>query len=61
MEERDTYHRAFIQVTNLWEKDERARRLTFSRRLAGIAAALLEVFADEKNPILFESENRDPR
>ena len=43
MEERDTYHRAFIQVTNLWEKDERVRRLTFSRRLAGIAAALLEV------------------
>ena len=37
MKERDTYSKAFIQVGNLWEKSEDARRLTFSKRLAGIA------------------------
>ena len=41
MEERDTYSKAFIQVGNLWEKSEDARRLTFSKRLAGIATGLL--------------------
>ncbi|MFI0720696.1 phytanoyl-CoA dioxygenase family protein [Streptomyces sp. NPDC021224] len=43
--ERDTYGRAFLQVTNLWRENERVRRLVFSRRLAGIAAALLGVHA----------------
>ena len=43
LDERDTYGKAFIQVGNLWEADEVARQLTFSRRLAGIAATLLEV------------------
>ncbi len=42
MEARDTYSRAFIQVGNLWTKGAQARRLTFSRRLARIAAELLE-------------------
>jgi len=41
MADRDTYSKAFIQVGNLWEKGEEAKRLTFSRRLAGIAATLL--------------------
>ena len=41
MEERDTYSKAFIQVGNLWKKSENARRLTFSKRLAGIATDLL--------------------
>ena len=41
MKERDTYSKAFIQVGNLWEKSEVARRLTFSKRLAGIATDLL--------------------
>lgn len=41
MEDRDTYAKAFIQVGNLWEKGVEAKRLTFSRRLAGIATALL--------------------
>ncbi|MFM2042251.1 MAG: hypothetical protein RLY86_827 [Pseudomonadota bacterium] len=41
--ERSTYDRAFLQVMNLWEVDETARRFVFGRRLAGIAAALLEV------------------
>ena len=41
MKERDTYSKAFIQVGNLWQKSEVARRLTFSKRLAGIATDLL--------------------
>lgn len=41
IEDRDTYSKAFIQVGNLWEKGAEAKRLTFSRRLAGIATALL--------------------
>jgi hypothetical protein len=41
MDQRDTYAKAFIQVGNLWTKSEAARRLSFSRRLAGIATALL--------------------
>jgi len=43
MEERSTYDRAFTQVGNLWEKDDTVRELTFSKRLARIAAQLLEV------------------
>lgn len=39
--ERSTYKRAFIQVTNLWQKDERVKQLVFCKRLAGIAAALM--------------------
>ena len=41
MADRDTYSKAFIQVGNLWEKGPEAKQFTFSRRLAGIAAALL--------------------
>lgn len=41
--ERDTYGKAFLQVTNLWRHSERVRDLVFSERLAGIAAALLGV------------------
>ncbi|HEY3957855.1 MAG TPA: phytanoyl-CoA dioxygenase family protein [Streptosporangiaceae bacterium] len=41
--ERDTYCRAFLQVTNLWRHSERVRELVFSGRLAGIAAELLGV------------------
>lgn len=43
MEERSTYDRAFLQVMNLWERSDRVREFVFGRRLAGIAAALLEV------------------
>lgn len=43
--ERDTYGRAFLQVSNLWRENETVRRLVFSRRLAGIAARLLGVHA----------------
>ena len=41
LEERDTYGRAFTQVVNLWRRDEEARALAFSRRLAGIATQLM--------------------
>lgn len=41
MHKRDTYSQAFIQVGNLWTKGAVARELTFSRRLAQIAAELL--------------------
>ena len=41
--ERDTYGKAFIQVGNLWEKSDDARAFTFSKRLAKIAADLLDV------------------
>jgi ectoine hydroxylase-related dioxygenase (phytanoyl-CoA dioxygenase family) len=43
MAERDTYNKAFLQVTNLWQQNETARELVFSRRLAQFAATLLGV------------------
>lgn len=43
LELRDTYGKAFIQVGNIWQQDETAREFTFSKRLARIAAELLEV------------------
>jgi len=42
MHERTTYGKAFIQVFNLWTKSPEARRLSFSKRLAGIATELLD-------------------
>ncbi|WP_314174782.1 phytanoyl-CoA dioxygenase family protein [Streptomyces winkii] len=43
--ERDTYGKAFLQVTNLWQHSQAVRDLVFSSRLAGIAADLLGVGA----------------
>jgi ectoine hydroxylase-related dioxygenase (phytanoyl-CoA dioxygenase family) len=43
LEERSTYGKAFLQITNLWEQGGLAREFIFGKRLAGIAAALLEV------------------
>ncbi|MGW0228036.1 phytanoyl-CoA dioxygenase family protein [Actinopolymorpha singaporensis] len=43
--ERDTYGKAFLQVTNLWEHNAKVKELVYSRRLAGIAASLLGVHA----------------
>ena len=45
LQERDTYGKAFLQVSNLWRENEEVRRLVFSRRLAAIAARLLGVHA----------------
>lgn len=43
LEERDTYGKAFLQLFNLWREDERIRALVFSRRIAKIAADLMQV------------------
>ncbi len=43
MEQRNTYQQAFVQVCNLWELNEHTRPLVFSKRLAQIAADLLQV------------------
>lgn len=40
MDDRDTYGRAFLQVTNLWERDDAVRRFVLAKRFAGIAARL---------------------
>jgi hypothetical protein len=42
LEQRDTYGKAFIQVGNLWEKSEPVKQFSFSKRLARIAAELLD-------------------
>jgi len=38
---RDTYGKAFLQVMNLWRRDEAVRRYTLARRFAQIAADLM--------------------
>src|SRR6478609_11820230 len=43
LEERDTYGKAFLQIMNLWEVDEKVRRFTLAKRFAKIAADLLGV------------------
>jgi ectoine hydroxylase-related dioxygenase (phytanoyl-CoA dioxygenase family) len=43
VEERDTYGKAFLQLFNLWREDENIRELVFSKRLAKIAANLMQV------------------
>ncbi len=41
--ERSTYDRAFLQMFNLWTRDESFRAFTLSERFAGVAASLMEV------------------
>ena len=43
LEERSTYDKAFLQVMNLWEHSSVVREFVFGKRLARIAADLLEV------------------
>ncbi|UBM58631.1 phytanoyl-CoA dioxygenase family protein [Marinilongibacter aquaticus] len=43
MEERDTYGKAFLQIFNLWREDETCKEFVFSKRLAQIAAGLMQV------------------
>ena len=45
LDERDTYGKAFLQVSNLWRENGKVKRLVFSRRLAAIAARLIGVHA----------------
>jgi ectoine hydroxylase-related dioxygenase (phytanoyl-CoA dioxygenase family) len=42
MEERSTYGKAFLQLFNLWREDEIVKELIFSRRIAKIAADLMQ-------------------
>lgn len=41
LNERDTYGKAFIQVGNLWPKDDTVREFVFSKRLGRLAAELM--------------------
>ena len=43
LQERDTYGKAFVQVTNIWTRCEVVKELVFSPRLARVAAELMGV------------------
>ena len=43
LEERDTYGKAFLQIMNLWQADEKVKRFVLAKRFAKIAATLLGV------------------
>ena len=43
LEDRDTYGKAFLQVMNLWTKDEAVKRFVFEKQFAQVAADLLGV------------------
>ncbi|MDQ0897043.1 MULTISPECIES: phytanoyl-CoA dioxygenase family protein [unclassified Paenibacillus] len=43
LEQRDTYGKAFIQISNLWEKSEAIQRFVLAKRFAKIAADLMGV------------------
>jgi ectoine hydroxylase-related dioxygenase (phytanoyl-CoA dioxygenase family) len=43
LEERDDYGKAFLQIINLWRKDDAVRRFTLAPRFARLAAQLLGV------------------
>jgi ectoine hydroxylase-related dioxygenase (phytanoyl-CoA dioxygenase family) len=45
LEERDTHGKAFIAISNLWERNRAVRRFALARRFAKIAAELLGVTA----------------
>lgn len=42
LEERNTYGKAFLQLFNLWREDELVKELIFSKRIAKIAADLMQ-------------------
>lgn len=43
MEERTTYEKAFLQIMNLWRENDEVKDFVFSKKLANIAADLLQV------------------
>ncbi|MDB5132838.1 MAG: phytanoyl-CoA dioxygenase PhyH [Mucilaginibacter sp.] len=43
LQDRDTYGKAFLQIMNLWQCDEEARKFVLAKRLAKIAADLMGV------------------
>jgi ectoine hydroxylase-related dioxygenase (phytanoyl-CoA dioxygenase family) len=42
LEERTTYGKAFLQIFNLWKEDELIKEFVFSKRIAKIAADLMQ-------------------
>ncbi len=45
LENRDTYGKAFLQIFNLWCESEDIKALVFSKKIANLAAQLMEVDA----------------
>lgn len=43
IEQRDTYSKAFLQVMNIWTKDDAVKEFVFSKRIAQIATELMGV------------------
>jgi ectoine hydroxylase-related dioxygenase (phytanoyl-CoA dioxygenase family) len=43
LEERTTYEKAFLQVMNMWREDEEIKDFVFGKRMARIAAELMDV------------------
>lgn len=43
LDQRDTYGKAFWQITNLWRRDAAVQRFTLAKRFAKIAADLMDV------------------
>ncbi len=43
LDQRSTYGKAFLQLFNLWREDEAIKKFVFSRRLAKLAADLMQV------------------
>lgn len=43
LDQRDTYGKAFLQLFNLWREDNLIKKLVFSKRLAKLAANLMQV------------------
>jgi len=43
LQERDTYGKAFLQIMNLWERDEAVKRFVLAQRFAHLAASLMGV------------------
>jgi ectoine hydroxylase-related dioxygenase (phytanoyl-CoA dioxygenase family) len=43
VDERDTYGKAFLQLFNLWRENDQVKAFVFSKRLAKIAADLMQV------------------
>src|SRR5688572_26220135 len=43
LDKRDTYGKAFLQIMNIWTKDELVKRFSLSKKFAKIAADLLGV------------------
>ncbi len=43
LQERDTYGKAFLQIMNIWTQSDTVKEIVFSKRIAKIAANLMEV------------------